>query len=65
VIQIVDQVAPSDDETTRYGEDRQQLLFVLNTHVQTASLGKYDVQISLNDVVVRTLSFEVVAQPTP
>jgi hypothetical protein len=64
-VEIVDEIAPSDDEATRYGGDRQQLLFVLNTHVQTAQLGKYDVQISLNDKVVRTLSFEVVAQPTP
>ena len=63
-VEIVDEVAPSEDEATRYGDDRQQLLFVLNTHVQTAQLGKYDVQISLNDQVVRTLSFEVVAPPT-
>jgi hypothetical protein len=63
-VEIVDEVAPSEDEATRYGDDRQQLLFVLNTHVQTAQLGKYDVQISLNDQIVRTLSFEVVALPT-
>ena len=63
-VEIVDEVAQSEDEATRYGDDRQQLLFVLNTHVQTAQLGKYDVQISLNDQVVRTLSFEVVAPPT-
>ena len=63
-VEILDEVAPSEDEATRYGDDRQQLLFVLNTHVQTAQLGKYDVQISLNHQVVRTLSFEVVAPPT-
>jgi hypothetical protein len=64
-IEILNEVAPSDNEATRYGDDRQQLLFVLNTQVQTADLGKYDVQISLNGELVRTLSFEVVAQPTP
>jgi len=64
-VEIVDELAPSDDEATRYGGDKQQLLFVLNTHVQTAQLGKYDVQISLSGKEVRTLSFEVVAQPTP
>jgi hypothetical protein len=64
-VEIGDQIGPSGDEATRYGDDRQQLLFALNTQVQTAQLGKYDVQISLSGKVVRTLSFEVVAQPTP
>jgi hypothetical protein len=52
----LDQVAPSEEQATSYGDDRKPLLFVVTTNVQTAQLCTYNVSISLNDQPVHLVS---------
>jgi hypothetical protein len=48
---------------TQYGDNRRQVLFVLNTHAPIDHLGSYTVTIALDGVKVRELIFEVVKPP--
>ena len=62
-IEVTDQIQPSGEDSRRYGENREQVLFVLNTQVPTIAIGKYDVILTLGNETVRRLSFEVAPLP--
>lgn len=47
----------------QYGDDRRQVLFVLNTHAPVDVLGSYRVKIALDGTEARELIFEVVNSP--
>lgn len=48
---------------TQYGDDRRQVLFVLNTHAPIDRVGSYSVTVALDSAQVRELIFEVVNPP--
>lgn len=64
-VEVTNALKAAEGTDAQYGDNRRQVLFVLNTHAPLDQVGSFNVTLWLDRVQVRELIFEVVESPGP